>query len=263
MMKSRNILLAGAAVAVAMMMSAGVANAAGKVLIIGDDGSPPQAELQASGLFSAVNYRMTDAGLTLGDLSGYNAVLAYTNSPAVDPVNFGNVLKSFADQGGRVVVATYGFSNPWAISGGITTSGYAPLVNSGVNGDVSGALTQVASDAVFNGVDLANATYFHNGNYADPNLDPGATLLATDGGVDMIAVNAAHNVYGFNIFPGSGYGTSSDTYLLFANALNGGASVGGVPEPGAWAMMLLGFLGLGGAIRAHRRADQKLDTLRA
>lgn len=38
---------------------------------------------------------------------------------------------------------------------------------------------------------------------------------------------------------------------------------GGVPEPATWAMMLLGFLGLGAVLRVHRRADQKLDALRA
>ena len=31
-----------------------------------------------------------------------------------------------------------------------------------------------------------------------------------------------------------------------------------VPEPGSWAMMILGFLGLGAAVRAHRRSGQRL-----
>ncbi len=129
-------------------------------------------------------------------------------------------------------------------------TGYAPLVNVGVNTDVSGVLTQVAPDSVFNGVNLGSATYFHNGNYADPVLDAGATLLATDGGVDMIAVNGAHNVYGFNIFPESGFGDSPDTYKLFANALEGG---GAVPEPATWAMTMVGFGLLGATLRRRRQ----------
>lgn len=76
---------------------------------------------------------------------------------------------------------------------------------------------------------------------------------------------------------GAGYGafayTSGDAYTLRELALSGAAladinaAVGGrfafggsvgaasslVPEPATWAMMLLGFAGLGGALRARRR----------
>jgi hypothetical protein len=34
---------------------------------------------------------------------------------------------------------------------------------------------------------------------------------------------------------------------------NGGVTVGGVPEPASWAMMLVGFFGVGGLIRSRRR----------
>jgi hypothetical protein len=37
----------------------------------------------------------------------------------------------------------------------------------------------------------------------------------------------------------------------------------GVPEPNAWAMMILGFLGLGVALRSRRRSDKAMDSLTA
>jgi hypothetical protein len=41
------------------------------------------------------------------------------------------------------------------------------------------------------------------------------------------------------------------------------ASAGGIPEPATWALMLVGFGGLGAAMRAHRRADRDLAALKA
>jgi hypothetical protein len=48
--------------------------------------------------------------------------------------------------------------------------------------DVSGNLNAVVSgDPIFTGVDLSSLTYFHNSQFADLELDVGATLLADDG----------------------------------------------------------------------------------
>jgi hypothetical protein len=38
---------------------------------------------------------------------------------------------------------------------------------------------------------------------------------------------------------------------------------GGVPEPNSWALMILGFLGLGVALRSRRRSDKAMDSLTA
>ena len=42
-----------------------------------------------------------------------------------------------------------------------------------------------------------------------------------------------------------------------------GFAAGAVPEPATWAMMLLGFFGLGVLLRAHHRADRDLAALAA
>jgi hypothetical protein len=93
--------------------------------------------------------------------------------------------------------------------------------------DVSGNLNAlVPGDPIFTGVDLSSLTYFHNSNFADLELDVGATLLADDGaGVRMIARNAGNNVLGLNLFPagdnfpGGPGGNNGEFYELLHNSL--------------------------------------------
>ena len=231
------------------------ATAASKILIVDADytGSTVKTAFDATGLFSSVDY--LDLGssdtLTSADLAGYDGAFVYTNYQPVDPGSWGDALKTFVDGGGQLTLATYGFSSPWTITGGITGAGYTPFLDSGVNGDISGTITPiVTTDKVFNGVNLAGVSYFHNANYAQPTLAGGAVLVASDGSTGLIAHNAAGTVYGFNIYPG--INASSDTYLMMANSLTGQTS--SAPEPASWAMMLGGFGAIGGAMRARRKA---------
>ena len=55
----------------------------------------------------------------------------------------------------------------------------------------------------------------------------------------------------------SGYPSYVGQSGTFAPLLKAGA----IPEPTSWAMMLVGFLGLGGVLRAHKRSDRRLHTL--
>jgi hypothetical protein len=67
--------------------------------------------------------------------------------------------------------------------------------------------------------------------------------------------------YSFVLGPGSGsdtiafLGRNDPSYNFLDNVsiTQVGGSVGGVPEPASWALMLAGFLGAGGAIRSNRR----------
>ena len=191
-------------------------------LIVGADTGPPQAQLMATGRFSRVDFfSAINATPSLATLTPYTVVLAYTNFVPQNPTALGNVLADYVDAGGGLVLTTYAFSTPWSIQGRVTTSGYSPLVNVGQNGDVSGTLTAVVpGDAVFEGVNLAAVSYFHNFNFARPGLAPGATLLATDGaGRNMIGRSGAARVVGLNLFPGTCCGGNQEFFKLVANAL--------------------------------------------
>lgn len=222
------------------------------VLVVGaDSDSTITAGLIATGQLGSVTYYDATGGTPgLMDLQSYNAVLAFTNFPPADATGLGNILQQYVDGGGRLVMNTYAFSNPWAISGGIMGAGYSPLVNTGVNGGVSGSLVQVAPSAIFNGVDLSMLTYFNNGNYAQPGLDMGATLLATDGmGVNMIAINSNGRIISNNLFPNT-FGNNEEFYQLTANELV--VVAGAVPEPETYAMLMLGLAAVGYAAKRRK-----------
>ncbi len=188
-----------------------------------DPTSAPVTQLQATGVFDTVTViNVHDSTPTLADLAGYESILAYTNSTPNNPAAVGDLLADYVDAGGHLVMGTYGFSSPWAFQGQITENGYSPFENVGVNGDVSGNLVAaVPNDPIFAGIDLNAVSYFHNGNFAHPGLDAGATLLATDGaGTDMIARNADGNIVAVNLYPrGTSPENNQEMYDLIANAL--------------------------------------------
>lgn len=218
----------------------------------GSAASPaPVAQLLDTGEFSRVTViDATSSTPSLDTLRGYDAVLAYTNVRPSDPTSLGDILADYADEGHRVTLATFGFSDPVAIGGRIMTSGYSPFVNVGVNGDVSGRLVAVnPDDPLFVGINLAAIAYFHNINFSYPGLDTGATLLATDGsGINMIAQNSAGNIIGLNFFPP--LGGKKDFFHLIANSLTIPASpqaepaISAVPEPSTAILVSLGAAGI-------------------
>lgn len=235
-------------------------------LLCSDSGNCPGARTQliATSAFTTVDlYDVTSSNPALGTISGYNAVLAYTNVPPGDPVGLGNLLVGFANLGGKhVTVATYAFSNPWEITGGIIAGNYAALTNVSVNGDVSGNLVAtIPSDPIFTGITLSGVTYFENGNFAHPGLASGATLLATDGaGINMIA-RSANGVIDVNLYPGYLSPNNAAFYQLLANTLTLGptalAAPSGIPVPTTWLLMLTGIVGLA-LFQARERLAQLL-----
>ena len=235
------------AFAFASALSTTEAAAAPNVLIVHADAgfATAQSQLQGTGLFGAVDvFDARFATPSLATLAAYDSVLAYTNVTPQNAVGLGNALADYVDSGGGLVVAAFSYSSPWDIEGRIATSGYAPLVNAGSNADPGGVLNPVVAHPIFTGIDFGALGFFHNGNFAVPGLDSGATLLADNGGAtNMIALNAGGDVFSFNLYPGGGVsGNNAELYELFGNALVFAAGVSQVPEPPALLLLAFGLL---------------------
>lgn len=185
-------------------------------------GGSPVVELGALGFFDTLtDFDLSSGTPSLALLQTHDVALIYTNCAPGDPVGLGDVLADYVDGGGRIVVATYSFSSPWGIAGRVTTTGYLPLINVSVNGDVSGALNPTAPlDPVFsfpNSITPGSLGYFHNSNFTHPGIDAGASVLADDGfGNPLLAINAAQTVAGLNLFPeGANYGGNNNEFYRF------------------------------------------------
>jgi hypothetical protein len=199
-------------------------------VIIVTDSCPPEADLEATGLFSAVDTFDHAAGTpTLLQLQGYDAVFAYTNDSPKDPTALGNVLADYADLGGCLSLATYGFSDGWSFAGRVMTPGYSPFLFTPTEelAEPDGAfIATVPYDALFDGVDLGLMDYQFNENMADGALDAGAKLLATDGlGLHLVARAAGPPIVGFNLYAvgeagGNDCGdNNAETFRMIANSL--------------------------------------------
>jgi len=256
-MKTKLLFNAVRAGLLAAAFLAGQQARAANILVLGaDSGGDPSSQLMGlDGITSSTYYDTTVGTPSLASIQGYSAILAYTNYVPFDGTALGDVLKQYVDGGGQVVLATYALSPSWAISGGIMTPGYSPLIDNSIDAQPSGSLVAtVPGNPIFNGVDLSSLTYFSNGNFAVPGLDSGATLLATDGiGTYMIAVNAAGNVYADNLFPEDYAGNNGQFYQLLANELTSSQTVT-VPDGSSTALLLsLGAMATAFAARKFKK----------
>lgn len=91
-----------------------------------------------------------------------------------------------------------------------------------------------------------------------PNISDGClALIPWDTGSGVVTAGAAYNTNNVSDPTGIGVGfqTSFDTTSApqYVWALFAPSTAGAVPEPSTWAMMLLGFLGAGAALRRERR----------
>jgi hypothetical protein len=189
-----------------------------------------------------VTYIDNPTGLTLSDISGFDAVLVASNFAFSEPENIGDVLADYADGGGGVVLSQFCFQGVYALLGGIMTSGYSPFTadpDGHVYTSGLGAIYE-PGNPMFVGVNTANVWTEYQGEVG---MDSGASLVADwSTGLHAIGYNhlPASTVVGLNLPPSSAFTTDPDTQRLVANALEYSQYV--VPVPGA---VLLGIFGLG------------------
>ena len=144
------------------------------------------------------------------------------------------------------------------ISGGCTAANPAapaPATISWSDADVGGS--------PFSGfVDFSNTlggNYFVSLTTADPNVLFTALTIAPLGGGAAVLNYAGGPTSAITLLPGS-FGAGSYHLTFGGTTSSGGGGEGGtlsffaaVPEPGTWAMMLLGFGAIGLAMRGRRR----------
>lgn len=193
-----------------------------------------------------VTYFNNPKGLTLGELSGLDAVIVASNLRFSEATNIGNVLADFADSGKGVVLTQFVFQGGLALSGKIRTAGYSPFtIEPGNTGYfITSTLGSISDpkNAILADVNTANVqTQFQ----ANVGLDTGASLVANwNSGRDAIAYNtlARSSVVGLNLFPDSAYTANEDTQRLVANAVNFSISnSASVPEPASTLLNTLAF----------------------
>jgi hypothetical protein len=138
---------------------------------------------------------------------------------------------------------------------GIFTTSDTPVDRFGQTGlvitGISGTINDVAISGLFN---IPNNPYYY--------ITSGPTFL--DGSGVRFNAGAAQNIAFFHqdgVGPSTYRVNGNGTISAFGPATSTRlASMAAVPEPATWAMMLIGFGGIGTAMRRNRQATAKLAT---
>jgi hypothetical protein len=205
---------------------------AGKVLICGANAaydSDVQARLVGTGRFAAVDvFDCGHATPATDKLSGYAGVLVvYSSSSLADGLTLGNELVAYADEGGRVVEAAFGFHPADTLGGDWRTKEYSAFrLGSGAatySGDMP-YVEDVPSSPLLVGVNTftGGTTKYH----LNVTVAPDATLIAhwADDPSTPLEAAGPHSI-GLNFVPTTGddhndfWNTSTDGTTLIANAL--------------------------------------------
>jgi hypothetical protein len=203
-----------------------------------------------------VTYLNNPTGLTLAQLSSFDAVLISPNAGFTEASHIGDVVADYADAGGGVVLTAFDL---FAFGGRIMTADYSPLnlisTANYVNTATLGTIYDAASP-ILDGVNpLLTTTQYDVQSGLNPNgvlvADWGATNLGGPRPAVAYTPLANSSVVFVNLFP-RGDTISSDAGHMVANALKfsaGPATPGdpnAVPEPASLLLAASGavlFLG--------------------
>ena len=154
-----------------------------------------------------------------------------------------------------------------SVGDGIAAANGSHYVSFGHNGSSGGSISQSFATVVGGSYTLTYSVAEQQGDDSSQILraiiNNGAQTLSADNGsltlgflsgapLTFIASGASATVTFFDATPVGG-GGPSNLALDAANISGPVAGVSGVPEPAMWAMMLVGFFGLGAAMRSARR----------
>jgi len=178
------------------------------------------------GITDTLNTRL--ATPTLAQLMGYDAVLAWTDSPPLNSVALGNVLADYTDAGGGVVTAMFAHGEPWRIEGRwagtyelITVAGGTSSGSASLGIKPYPAHPAITSVSTFSG---GSSSYRPGGSA----LNPGAFTIAqwSDGKPLVVASTKFHNRIDLGFFPPSNavrpdfWDVATNGDKLMANAIN-------------------------------------------
>lgn len=184
-----------------------------------------ESALVSTGLFTTSDIDMLDdpsLSAFQNALQNVDVVFLWHNSPLNSISTISTELKNFVDNGGGVVIGTFGLSSTWQVTGPIMGANYCPFIPTApqsVSGQMSLTSTAYPNHPVFNGV-TTNPTYWNNTNFSNPILNTGGILLATDtSNNNFLAVNQAGNCAGIVLFPRELDSGNAASKLLVANLL--------------------------------------------
>jgi len=213
----------GVAAVAASILAASAANAA--VFVTSADGAPDPGPAVNQTKIIDFNTGVAPAGVTItGD---YAIVLGSSPptyaAPALD--------------------ATYYLTVPFDTRPGAATMKFAAFLG---NKDVEQFSFYWGSIDTFNSIQLVNRAGIITKTITGPSLPPATgnqVLPATNRRITFTLTGADQNL-GALIFTSKNFAFESDTFAF---------DVAGVPEPGTWALMILGFGGAGAMLRSRRR----------